>query len=141
RFHKRNHRSTKQTRSRYSCDQEACSSRLRLPGGSKSNEALRFASNFKDTRGLTRVYFFVRMKSAADTPMVVSSCEPPKNVFPIPISNNDMRDHDPGSVFDRFVRCGLAGNTQQRAAWEFSRVASPARVLSLRLVRSDSGHR
>jgi hypothetical protein len=52
------------------------------------------------------------MKSAADTPMVVSSCEPPKNVFPIPISNNDMRDYDPGRVFDRFVRCGLAGNTQ-----------------------------
>ena len=52
--------------------------------------------------------------------MVVSSCEPPKNVFPIPTPNNEMRDYDPARVFDRFVRGGLAGNTQQRAAWEFS---------------------
>ena len=38
------------------------------------------------------------MKSAADTPMVVSSCEPPKNVFSIPTPNNDMRDYDPDRV-------------------------------------------
>ena len=52
--------------------------------------------------------------------MVVSSCEPPENVFSIPIPNNEMRDYDPARVLDRFVRCGLAGNTQQRAGWEFS---------------------
>ena len=48
----------KQTRSRYSFDQEACGSGLRHPCGSKSNEALRFASNFKDTRGLNSRVFF-----------------------------------------------------------------------------------
>ena len=32
--------------------------RVRHPGGSKSNEALRFASNFKDTRGLNSRVFF-----------------------------------------------------------------------------------
>jgi hypothetical protein len=52
------------------------------------------------------------MKLPAGTPMVVSSCEPPKNVFSIRTPNNDMRDYDPDRVFDQFVRCGLAGNTQ-----------------------------
>jgi len=81
------------------------------------------------------------MKLPAGTPMVVSSCEPPKNVFSIRTPNNDMRDYDPDRVFDQFVRCGLAGNTEQRAAWEFSRVAPSARVLSLRVVWSDRGNR
>jgi len=36
------------------------------------------------------------------------------------------------SRLDRFVRCGLAGNAQQRAPWEFSQSAPAACVLSLR---------
>jgi len=81
------------------------------------------------------------MKSQAGTAMVVSSCEPPENVFSIPIPNNELRDYDPARVLDRFVRCGLADNTQQGAGWEFSRVAPSARVLSLRVVWSDRGQR
>jgi hypothetical protein len=60
------------------------------------------------------------MKSSAGTPMVVSSCEPPENVFSKSIANNEMRDSDPARVRVRFIRCGLAGNTQQGAGWEFS---------------------
>jgi hypothetical protein len=60
------------------------------------------------------------MKSLAGTPMVVSSSEPPENAFSIPIPNNELRVYNPARVLDRFVRCRLAGNTQQRAGWEFS---------------------
>src|SRR5919198_128970 len=80
------------------------------------------------------------MKSCGGTPMIVSSCEPPENVFSIRIPNN-MCHCDPASVLHRFVRRGLAGNTQQRAGWEFSRVTPSARVLSLRMVWSDRSHR
>jgi hypothetical protein len=80
------------------------------------------------------------MKSSAATQMIVSSCEPPENVLSKSIPNNKMRDHDPARLLDRFVRCGLAGNTQQRTSWEFSGVAASARVLSLRVVWSDRGY-
>jgi len=68
------------------------------------------------------------MKLPAGTPMVVSSCEPPRECFFDPTPNNDMRDYDSAARLDRFVRCGLAGNAQQRAPWEFSRVAPAACV-------------
>jgi hypothetical protein len=80
------------------------------------------------------------MKSSADTPMVVSSCGRPENVFSKSIPNNEMRDHDPARLLDRFVRCGLEGNTQQRTGWQLSGVATSARVLSLRVVWSDRGY-
>jgi hypothetical protein len=80
------------------------------------------------------------MKSSAGTPMVVSSCDRPENVFSNPTPINEMRDYDPARILDRFVRCGLAGNTQQRTGWEFSGVAASARVISLRVVWSDRGY-
>src|SRR5262249_15804096 len=81
------------------------------------------------------------MKSHAGTPMVVSRCEPPENVFSTRIPNNAMRDYDPARVLDRFPRSGLAGNTQQRGGWEFSGVTPSACGLSLRVVWTDRGHR
>ena len=62
------------------------------------------------------------MKSSADTAMIVSSCELPENVLSIPIPNNELCDCDPPGVLEWFAGCGLAGHTQQRAAWEFPRV-------------------
>ena len=73
--------------------------------------------------------------------MIVSDCELTENVFSTQISNNEMRDYDPARVQHRFVRFGLADNTEQGAAREFSRVASSACVLSLRMVGRDRGHR
>src|SRR5215211_924225 len=80
------------------------------------------------------------MKSHAGTPILASSCEPPENVFSISIPNNELRDYDTARVLDRFDRGGLAGNTQQRAGWEFFGVAPSACVLSLRVVWSHCGH-
>src|SRR5215467_8271064 len=71
--------------------------------------------------------------------MVVSSCELPENVFPNPDPNDEVRDCDPACVLDRFIRCGLAGNAQQRAGWKFSGVAPSARVLSFWMVGTDRG--
>src|SRR5215472_11540082 len=88
----------------------------------------------------SRVSFFVQMKSSAGTPMVLSCCERSESVFSKSIPNNEMHDHDPARVLDRFVRRGLAGNAQQRTGWEFSGVAAPARVISLWVVRSDRGY-
>jgi hypothetical protein len=81
------------------------------------------------------------MKSHLGTPMVVSNCEPPENVFSTRIPNNDMRDYDPARVLDQFTCRGLAGNTQQRPGWEFSGIAPFACILSLRVVWSDRGDR
>src|SRR5205085_12693244 len=102
---------------------------------------LRFASNVKATHGLISRVISVPMNSSAGTPMIVRSCEPPQDVSSMPIPDNEMGDYDPARVLDRFVRCGLAGNTEQRASGEFSRVAPSARVLSLRMVWSHRGHR
>ena len=62
------------------------------------------------------MYFFVRMKSRADTAMVVSSCEPPKNVFSIPTPNNDMRDYDRARVLApvRLLRIGRQHSARSR---------------------------
>jgi hypothetical protein len=79
------------------------------------------------------------MKSPVGTAMVVISCELPENDFRIP--NSEICDYAPAGVLERFIRCGLAGNTQQGAGWKFPGVATFARVLSLWLVWSDRGLR
>ena len=61
------------------------------------------------------------MKSPAGKAMVVSSCEPPENVFSIPIPNNEMRDSDPARVLDRFVRFGWSGVTAATGEIHFAK--------------------
>src|SRR6185436_13837142 len=78
------------------------------------------------TRTKTRVYFFVRMKSPVGKAMVVSSCELSENVFRI--QNSEICDYATAGVLERFIRCGLAGNTQQGAGWKFPGVATSARI-------------